>query len=438
MTTRTRFIVMALGVGVGLTACDRVDWEDLFHDQGHGGQGHGGQECPPKAAWDEIGAGHPIVGRDGQPGVVIRPTFADARQPKLMSAVICPADAVDTKNWLNCRPATSCDGAASFSLDDSPAFDTIETNGWGNWSAPVVVRSPVDTRRMYYAASGHPWYTPAPKGGIWRSDDGGATWTANLVDGQPGESGEIVAVVPDPAGAGRVFINRGYDFGNISVSDDAGATFSIICGDNNVEKTTDDIWCTQGATMALDFSRQRLYFKHFFQSVSVSLQFDGTDPQTFSMPGLTDSSGTGAFIAVGDLQFDAPIAGLSPRPIGGRSFRFTADGQSALYANGNGQDPSQRVWQSAAGFSTGHELANVVPDGTKLIFAHPRHACTWVIQTGPTALMKTANCGASWTPVPMTGFTSTSPIIAGAYAPDQTDALIVFTKNGQRFRASLP
>jgi hypothetical protein len=193
-----------------------------------------------------------------------------------------------------------------------------------------------------------------------------------------------------------------------------------------------------GATMAVDFSRQRLYFKHYFQSVAVTLRLDGTEPQTLSMPGLTEPDGEAAFIGAGDLQLDAPIGGLASRPIGGRSFRFSADGRWALFVDGDDLAPAQRLWRDAADFSAGEEITNVVPGGNKLVFTHPSHPCTWVVQTGPTALMKTSDCAATWKAIPLTGFKSTSPMIAGAYAPDHTDALIVFTKNGQRFRASVP
>jgi hypothetical protein len=88
--------------------------------------------------------------RDGHPGVVVRPTFVDAYQPELMSAVICPAGADDAKNWLGCRPATSRDRGATFTLHESPVFSDIEANSWGDWLPPIAVRSPVDTRRMYY------------------------------------------------------------------------------------------------------------------------------------------------------------------------------------------------------------------------------------------------------------------------------------------------
>ena len=72
---------------------------------------------------------------------------------------------------------------------------------------------------------------------MWRSDDNGETWTENLFAGQPGGSGMMGYILPDPDDADRVFIGRGYDFGNVSVSTDAGATFTVICGHDNVSKS---------------------------------------------------------------------------------------------------------------------------------------------------------------------------------------------------------
>ncbi len=137
-------------------------------------------------------------------------------------------------------------------------------------------------------------------------------------------------------------------------------------------------------------------------------------------------------------RFLSTLLLLLPRPIGGRSFRFSADGQWALFVNGQDLSSEQRLWRDAADFSAGEEITNVIPGGTKLVFTHPSHPCTWVVQTGPTELMKTSDCAATWQAIPLTGFKSSSPMIAGAYAPDQTDTLIVFTKDGQRFGASVP
>lgn len=375
--------------------------------------------------WVEIGASNPIIDKDGNAGALVRVTFSDTTQPDLLAGLICDA----AVTWGKCRPATSSDRGATWTLFDSPVFDAIEANNWTGWWPAVAVRSPANARRIYFAANGHPWLSTEPRGGLWRSDDDGANWTANLMEGQPGESGMIPIVVADRDDPDRVYINRGYDYGNVSTSTDAGAHFTIICGHNNVAKTGSDAACGMAqATLALDLEAQRVFFKHHFQDVGVALNTDGTGMTSypFAALGVSSSPGLGIF----EYQFDTPIRGLANRA-GGRAVRYDAGGTSIIYLDG-----SFALWQSAPDFSAGAPVQGISPGGSMIILTHPIDACTWLVQSGPITFEKTTDCGMSWAPVPTDGLPATAVAISAVQVPDGSGVVLLLMQDGRRFIGS--
>src|SRR5262249_34216286 len=160
----------------------------------------------------------------------------------IVSGIICPLDQV---SWVaDCRPATSLDGGASWTLHDAPQLDIGEPG----WRRPCVTRSPANTDRIWYSASLF-LDAPPPQGGMGRSGASGQRWPETLSAGQPGRRGMVASTPPAPATADRLFIGRGYDFGNVAVSTDAGATFTVVCGHDNVSKSGDER-CAGGSVLA--------------------------------------------------------------------------------------------------------------------------------------------------------------------------------------------
>ena len=377
--------------------------------------------------WTEIGIGNPIIDKNGNPGYVYSVTFADKDQPNLLTGIVGPVGA--ERDDVACRPATSTNQAVSWVVHDSPNFDQIETQGWGdNWRDRVVARSAANPNRIWFAANGHPWYSPAPKGGLWRSDDNGTSWTENLMAGQPGESGEINSIIPDPDDQDKVFIGRGYDYGNVSVSTDAGVTFTILQGHNNVSKTGDDRW--NYAVITIDFVVGLILNKHDFLS-PMSMNLDGSNSTEINFPGVI------AGRPLGGITYDVPVRGLQKRA-GGLMGRCTADGgfiysaentQTLYYAAGGVPDVSSAVPINGVNID--------FPDGYNLL-AHPTEPCTWVVQTGGTTFSITHDCGVTWSPLPMDGFTSTVRVVAMAYLPDASGRILAFTEDGRRFLFSVP
>src|SRR5262249_8999388 len=143
----------------------------------------------------------------------------------------------------------------------------------------------------------------------------------------------IEAIIPDPVKPDRVYILRGYDYGNISVSDDAGGTFTILCGDNNVSKTVNDVFCAESATWTMNFVTSKMYFKHHFQTQGVGMNLDASSPSVYAFSGLGTSASANLSVPFPYL-LDTPVKGLPPR-VGARSVRFTADGASILYTVGD-------------------------------------------------------------------------------------------------------
>ena len=173
--------------------------------------------------WTQLAVpGRPVLDRFGNPGYLAYTSFVDVAKCNLLSGIICPVDQISYV--ADCRPATSQDGGASWKLHDVPQFDIGESDLF--FRRPCVARSPANPNRIWYSTARHAWYATPPQGGMWRSDDNGETWTENLFAGQPGSSGMPGYILPDPDDADRVFIGRGYDFGNVAVSTDAGATFT--------------------------------------------------------------------------------------------------------------------------------------------------------------------------------------------------------------------
>ena len=381
------------------------------------------------ASWTEIGIGTPIIAKGGQPGYVYSVTFADKHQLHLLSGIVCPLG-TDRTN-VACRPATSTDQGVSWKVHDSPKFDEIETKGWGNWQDRVVARSAANSHRIWFAANGHPWFSPDPKGGLWRSDDNGVSWTDNLMAGQLGESGEINSIIPDPHNPNKLFIGRGYDFGNLSVSTDAGVTFTILQGHNNVAKTGIDEWSF--ASITIDFVEGLLINKHYF-APPMRMNLNGSDSTQINFPGVDPEAGR----PIGGITNDVPVRGL-PKRAGGVLGRYTADGgfiysiccvtgaQPLYYAAGGAPDVSSAVVVNGVTVNYGNE---------RNLLTHPTEPCTWIVQTGGITFSMTRDCGATWLPLPMSGFTGLGRVLAVAYFPDASGSILAFTEDGKRFRFS--
>ncbi|MCK6469128.1 MAG: PKD domain-containing protein [Candidatus Brocadia sinica] len=245
--------------------------------------------------------------------------------------------------------------------------------------------------------------------------------------GQPGESGEINVVIPDPDNQDKVFIGRGYDYGNVSVSTDAGVTFSILQGHNNVAKTGNDAWSF--ATITIDFVAGLLINKHYFLP-PMSMNLDGSNSTQINFPGVPTEG-----LPVGGITTDIPVRGLQKRA-GGILGRYTADG-GFIYsiAYYSGAQPPYYAAGDAPGVSSAVLINGVTlddPEGRNLL-AHPTDPCTWVVQTGGTAFSVTRNCGATWSPLPMDGFASNARVVAVAYFPDASGKILAFTEDGRRF-----
>jgi hypothetical protein len=367
----------------------------------------------------QVGAA-PVVARNGEAGVVVRPTYVDRAQPNLLTALICPSLA----SWAECRPATSEDGGASFTLHDAPQFAEIESAAY-TWLAPTVARSAADPHRIYFAAAGHPWNSADPKGGLWRSDDDGRTWTQNLRAGEPGESGLIGIVIPDPINRERVFIGRGYDYGNVSASDDAGASFNILCGHNNVSKSSRDIECGANATLGIDFAAGVLVQKHHFVASGWRVGSDGAGGKPHMIPGL--GWGETANLGALETQLDLAVRGAPLGLVGGRSFRASADGAAVLYL----ATDARTLFRADSALRTGQAVTGVSPGGNKILLTHPTEACTWLVQTAAAELARTEDCGASWSSLALPS--GAAAVVSGAYAPDGS-GLVVFTEDGRRYR----
>lgn len=382
------------------------------------------------AGWVELGAGIPLLDRFGQPGLLIQPTFADRDQPQLMTALICTQVVPIVPR--TCRPATSNNQGATWTLHDAPAFAEIDASDW-NWALPTAVRSPARPERIYYGVSGHPWHSPDPKGGLWRSDDHGATWTNNLRAGEPGESGEIKGIIPDPDHPDGVYVSRGYDYGNISRSFDAGATFTLVCGHNNVSKSGSNEICGGGQGWAIDFVAGRIYSKHHFESPGANVALDGSDVRLYPFVGLGADSSPGLSLGLVGI-FDVPVRGL--RKHGGAGYvRFTADGAHAVYGH---DTPGGQLWKTSPDLSSGTALTNVSFGGNRLILVHPTRACSWVVSSGATSLRLTSDCGATWAPYPTetADLTDPAPLVAAVYVPSEAGELLVFQSNGRRWKTS--
>jgi hypothetical protein len=381
------------------------------------------------ATWTELGAGTPVRDRLGAVGFVLQPTFVDTGRPGLMTALVCSnGDSFpDFYDWRTCRPATSRDRARGWTVHDSPRFAFVDSLAL--FSPANAARSPANPRRMYFSVAGHPWESPDPRGGLWRSDDDGATWSANLFAGQAGEAGLVRGIVPDPVNADRVYITRGYDFGNVSRSDNAGRSFRILCGHSTTAKTGSDSICGGSlGTWTVDFTTAKMFYKHHFQPWGVDLNLDGSNPQAHPFVGLDiDYSG------VASLSFSQtylPVRGL-PARVGGSSVAYTADGVQVVYRS---QGPTPTLWRSTPDFRTGQQLTGVAVGGQGLVLTHPRVACVWVVQSDEQQLSVTRDCGATWSPVPTDGLDPAVRFVSAAWAPVAPFELIAFTRDGRRFK----
>ena len=251
-----------------------------------------------QSPWTAVGEGHPLRDRFGNPGYLAYTGFADASRPNLLSGIVCPVNEIPYV--ADCRPATSMDGAASWTVHDIPAFDIGEPELF--FRRPFAVRSPANPNRLWYGVARHAWYATEPKGGLWRSDDNGHTWTENLFAGQPGESGLMGYLFPDPDDPDKIVIGRGYDFGNVSLSTDGGRTFTILCGHNNVAKTGDER-CAGGYLLA-DFDAGRLIAKVWWQP-AFEMSREGTVREV-RFPGVNPYEGAPHIFD----SLDVPVKGL--------------------------------------------------------------------------------------------------------------------------------
>jgi photosystem II stability/assembly factor-like uncharacterized protein len=102
-----------------------------------------------------------------------------------------------------------------------------------------LVMSPDDPDVLYAAlwqAERKPWamFSGADEGGIWKTTDGGDSWT-KLTEGLPDRVGRIGLAV-SPADAARVYalVEAEGDLRGLYRSDDAGATFTHVSDDRNM------------------------------------------------------------------------------------------------------------------------------------------------------------------------------------------------------------
>ena len=371
--------------------------------------------------------GRPVLDRFGNPGYLAYTSFVDVAKCNLLSGIICPVDQISYV--ADCRPATSQDGGASWKLHDVPQFDIGESDLF--FRRPCVARSPANPNRIWYSTSRHAWYATPPQGGMWRSDDNGETWTENLFAGQPGSSGMAAYILPDPDDADRVFIGRGYDFGNVAVSTDAGATFTVICGHDNVSKSGDER-CAGGYLMA-DFATGLIISKVWWQP-ALSLKLDGSNPEQVQFPGVNEFDGSPHLFD----SLDLPVKGLT-KTAGGSMGRWTPSHGFLYGAYNDGM-----LYYAAGGTATVSSAVQVpgvrldVEHANALWLAHPTQNCSWIAQTGATTLLATRNCGQSWTPLKMDGVdfagAADPRIVTGNYLPDHTGRLVIFLSNGKRYR----
>jgi hypothetical protein len=378
-----------------------------------------------QSPWTAVGEGHPLRDRFGNPGYLAYTGFADASRPNLLSGIVCPVNEIPYV--ADCRPATSEDGAASWRLHDAPAFDIGEPELF--FRRPFAVRSPANPNRLWYGVARHAWYATEPKGGLWRSDDNGHTWTENLFAGQPGESGLMGYLFPDPDDPDTILIGRGYDFGNVSLSTDGGRTFTILCGHNNVAKTGDER-CAGGYLLA-DFDVGRFIAKVWWQP-AFEMSREGTVREV-RFPGVNPYEGAPHIFD----SLDVPVKGLQ-RAGGGGMGRYTADG-GFLYPSFN----DSQLYYAARGtafVSSALRVPGVTFDiehGNALVLAHSTRNCTWVVQTAATRLSKTENCGRTWQPLSMAGVdfsgSNDARIVTGSYLPDASGRFLIFLANGRRY-----
>lgn len=138
--------------------------------------------------------------------------------------------AIEEFNAQNKGPNGSAKSLASGTWSPIGPSNWSNGSGWnaGNGRINVVVQDPVDPNTVYVGAA---------SGGLWRSTDGGTTWT-NLTDNQPvlGVSGIAI----DPGNTNTIYIGTG--------DGDASDTYSI-----GVLKSTDGgaTWSTTGLNWSI-------------------------------------------------------------------------------------------------------------------------------------------------------------------------------------------
>jgi photosystem II stability/assembly factor-like uncharacterized protein len=109
-----------------------------------------------------------------------------------------------------------------------------------NTGAVDVAIDPSNSRIVYaslWATRRTPWYTYAPSnspgGGIYKSTDGGSTWT-QLTSGLPTEALGRIGLAVAPSNSRRVYAVIDAKEGGLFRSDDAGATWTRTTGDTRV------------------------------------------------------------------------------------------------------------------------------------------------------------------------------------------------------------
>ena len=278
----------------------------------------------------------------------------------------------------------------AFILESDAARRDWSINGplCGGWPVHDLIEEPGTGAIL--AGAGSPWFGPA----VWRSEDGGATWTHSSAGLTYGDDGPAIPTVWSLAAAPDGALLAGVEPAGLFRSDDRGATWHHVRG--LTEHPTRPTWGPGAGGLIL----------HTI------------------IPHPTDLDRTWVGIsAVGVFETRDGGASWAPRNVGVRAEfnpedRFPETGQCVhKFAMAAGQPDTlyQRnhcgVYRSDDGSATWQEITGGLPtDFGFAMAAHPRDPDTfWVIPLsvpeegrympdGHTAVWRTEDRGASWIP----------------------------------------